>query len=397
MNRIVKVFVMAALLAPAAIAFSQDSSQPSEQSVLEKARAKHQARNGSQAGQDAASEDGTGREYSPFVLAFVPGLQIPFGVVDTSFSAAWIGALTGDVSGFQGAGVFNLSGKVEGFQGAGVFNISGGVDGFQGAGVFNIANGRVDGFQGAGVFNIAENADVPVQASGVFNIAKRVQGVQASGVFNIAGDVDGGQVAGVFNIARKVQGVQVGVVNIARDIEGVQIGLVNISRNNVDSIGFSYEPATDYVYGHWQAGTPYLYTVVGMGLPRRQWFNSDDELSLSFGLGSRIRLDHAYIDLDVSAESFVGPRLGDYFRSDESQQTEEAWRAVWGTPFPSIRVMLGIPLTRHLHLVGGLKMDVDLQEHPGVPEGLKAGRSYSDTWFGQSFTLWPKWFFGVKF
>ncbi|HET7838560.1 MAG TPA: hypothetical protein VFL04_02285 [Rectinemataceae bacterium] len=413
MNRIAQVFVLAALLAQAATAFSQDSGQPSEQDVLQKARDKYQAGTATapaqsgQAASDQAAEaqagpadqdhPGSGHPYSPYVLAFVPGIQFPFGVLDTSFSAGWIGALTGDVSGFQAAGVFNLSGRVEGFQGAGVFNISGPVDGFQGAGVFNIARGRIDGFQGAGVFNMAETAEVPIQAAGVFNMAKRVGGFQAAGVFNLAEEVDGGQFAGVFNVARNVKGVQVGLVNVANEVDGVQLGLVNISRNGVDSLAFSYEPETDYVYGHWQAGTRHLYTLAGLGLPRRQWFNGEDGMVLSFGLGSRIALEAAYLDIDVSAESMVGRRLGRFLSADESEQTESAWRAVWDPAYPSIRLSLGLPLSHRVHLIGGIKMDVDLAERPGVPADLKQGKSFSDTWFGHPFTVWPKWFFGVKF
>ncbi len=410
MNRTTHVFVLVALLAQAAGSFAQDSGQPSEQTALQNARDKYQASTpaqSSQESQEAGPVDSHGqgetqpgaseRAYSPFVLALVPGLQLPAGLVDTSFSLAWIGARTGDIKGFQWAGVFNLAEKVEGFQGAGVFNLAGAVDGFQGAGVFNIARGRVDGFQGAGVFNIAQAAEVPIQAAGVFNLAKKVSGFQASGVFNVAGDVEGGQVAGVFNVAKNVRGAQIGLVNVAREVEGVQLGLLNISRSGVDSIGFTYEPGTDYVYGHWQAGTAYLYTLVGLGLPRRQWFNSDEGMVLSYGLGSRFRLDSAYIDLDVSAESFVGSRLGDFLDAKESEQTGSAWRAVWGPAYPSVRLSLGIPLGHRIHLVGGLKMDVDLDERPGVPAELKEGRSFHDTWFGRGFTLWPKWFIGIKF
>jgi len=47
--------------------------------------------------------------------------------------------------------------------------------------------------------------------------------------------------------------------------------------------------------------------------------------------------------------------------------------------------------------VGGIKIDVDVDSlGERVPESLRAGEPWSDTWFGERFTAWPKWYFGVK-
>ncbi len=38
-----------------------------------------------------------------------------------------------------------------------------------------------------------------------------------------------------------------------------------------------------------------------------------------------------------------------------------------------------------------------LASAPNLPSGLAKGFEYSDTWFGESFTAWTKWYVGVGF
>jgi hypothetical protein len=397
MNRKIFVFVIAALFIQAAATFAQDSHEPSMQAVLEAARAKYWSR--IQKMQDALrsdrGEDQPEVGYTPVLLSFVPGISLPFGYWDASFAAGTIGTISRDIYGFEGSGVFNITRNVFGFQGAGVFNIvSGRMSGFQGAGVFNIVDGKSSGFQGAGVFNIAKDIDTPLQAAGVFNIAGRVAGVQAAGVFNIAERVDGAQLASIVNVADRVSGLQVGLVNIADRMDGVQLGLVNIARNGVNSLGALYEPDTGFAYGYWQAGTPFLYTLVGAGMPKANWFKSYDDLLLSFGLGSRLSLGHSYIDLDVSAERYIGSDpvayAKNYFTPCKNFAAELA------TLYPSVRLSFGLPIAGRVHLYGGLKVDVELDGFAAVPTAIKGEKTYARTWFGIPFTAYPKWFFGLK-
>jgi hypothetical protein len=415
---------------------AQGYGEPSEQSVLEAARTKYlaeqaeaaaieaeaaaeEAQRVAEAAAEAAEaaaeaaersaeqeydQDDTDEEwsegsmgFSPFVLAFVPGLSFPFGTYDAAFSAGAIGVLTRDVYGFQGAGVFGLARNVNGFQGGGVFCIAeGSVNGFQGSGVFNIAEGGVNGVQTAGVFNIAEGESAsPFQAAGVFNIAESISGAQFAGVFNIADSVDGAQFAGVVNVAGSVDGAQVGLVNIADRVDGIQLGLVNIARDpGLSSQGLYYEPDSDYASAAFQAGSRGMYTLFTAGLPYSEWTSTARGLVLSLGVGTRVRLGGFYLDIDASAASFAGPELPAIGAAIESG--EPMADATGLIPYPSLRAMIGLPILGRFHLVAGFKADVDLDDAPRVPEALKRGTDYSSRLFGVGYRAWIKPFFGVK-
>jgi len=359
--------------------FAQESDDP----VLQKARDKYQEQldkgstDGSQTNRpEAASEV----PYEPVLLSFVPGVSIPFGYYRTSASLAAIGAIFEASYGFAGAGIFNIYNDGYGFQGAGVFNIAGSeINGFQGAGVFNIAGGPVRGAELAGVFNIAERVQGGVQGAGVFNIASRVNGVQY---------------AGVFNIADSVNGVQIGLVNITGELQGLQLGLINISNNGVDSLSYVYMPAVDTSFVYWQAGSPFLYMVVGAGAPRKDWFVRNDRLMISAGLGTRVRLGGPYIDVDVSAEQAIGSDIEALYQAVPDEDKERF--LAYLNPYPSARLSLGLPLGRNLHLTGGVKVLVQLEQGGTVPEEQKTQDTLSAAWFGIPFTAWSQWFLGCK-
>ena len=359
--------------------FAQESDDP----VLQKARDKYQEQldkgstDGSQTNRpDAASEV----PYEPVLLSFVPGISIPFGYYRTSASLAAIGAIFKASYGFAGAGIFNIYNDGYGFQGAGVFNIAGGeINGFQGAGVFNIAAGPVRGAQLAGVFNIADQVQGSVQAAGTFNMASKVQGIQ---------------MAGIFNTAESVDGMQIGLINITGELRGLQIGLINISNNGVDSLSYVYMPAVDTSFVYWQAGSPFLYMVVGAGAPRKDWFVRNDRLMISAGLGTRVRLGGPYIDVDVSAEQAIGSDIGALYQAVQDENKEQF--LAYLNPYPSARLSLGLPLGRNLYLTGGVKVLVQLEQGGTVPEHQKTQDTLSATWFGLSYTAWSQWFFGGK-
>jgi len=410
MKRIIALLA-AALLVQAA--FADDAGEPSEESVLDAARAKYwqesrssEADDGtsvkvevevtiSEDGQESEAEDAEAERdsiaYTPFLLSFVPGLSAPFGYYDVSFAAGAVGCMVRDVNGAAGAGVFTMARNINGFQAAGVFNMAEDVHGVQAAGVFNIGE-DVYGVQAAGVFNIAEMAYTPIQAAGVFNIADEVNGFQAAGVFNIADRVKGGQAAGVINVADEVKGVQIGLINIADEIDGIQIGLLNIAGNGVDSFGVIYEPITDSFSAQWQTGTPYLFTTAGVSAPASAWFSDWSEFSAYAGLGTRARVLGINLDADICAVQPIAPLPTD--RSAWKNGT--AWNSI--EPYPSLRLMAGVPLFgKRAQIIGGLKLDIDIESLGDIlPENRKVGESWSDSWFGERFTVWPKWFIGVK-
>jgi hypothetical protein len=387
MKRFISIFAAAALLCQAAIVFAQDSGEPSTQTVLDAARAKYWQDKATDPPSDStdATQPSEGDQfervsYTPILISLVPGVSLPFGYYDASLVGGAIGNISRDVSGAEGAGVFNLSRDVKGFQGAGVFNIARDMLGFQSAGMFNLVDGNMTGFQGSGVFNIVGG--------------RVLSPFQGAGVFNIAGRVAGGQFAGVFNKADRVAGVQVGLVNVAEHIDGVQLGLVNIAGNGVNSLGATYEPSTNFVFAHWQAGTPALYTLFGIGSPADRWFRDYSGFVASFGLGSRTRVWGLNIDLDVSAEQAVGALPFGSFDRAMDCGAWEGWSQI--RPYPSVRLTAGLPLGRHLQIVGGIDADLDLDSlGQRVPQALK-GDSWRGSLFGEGFTAYYKWFFGVK-
>ncbi|HOX33096.1 MAG TPA: hypothetical protein PLB91_12260 [Spirochaetales bacterium] len=409
MNRFLFIVALAALLGQAAA--SQGTLEPDEGSVLETARSKYFSekelpeRDESlpQGGETEAAESpakARERPYAPFVLSLVPGLSFPFGTYDATVHLGLVGSLAGSVEGLQLANVFAIAeAEVEGFQAAGVFSLAGGaVEGVQAAGVFTIAGGAIEGFQGAGVFNIADGEVDGFQAAGVFNIAGDLDGFQAAGVFNVAERVEGSQVAAVLNVAEELDGLQIGLVNIADRMDGVQIGLVNIALSpGLSSTGGFYEPDTDYLYGALQSGSRRLYALISAGMPREDWGRRSRDLLLGYGLGTRLELGQACLDLDLSALSLVGPQLpaiGEALDEGRPLADEAASDLI---PFPSLRACLGLPLAGKLRLVGGLKVDFDLADAPRLPEALKRGRAHSSELFGVDYRAWTKLYLGLAF
>jgi len=444
----------------AAALFAQESGEPSEQSVLDAARAKYwgsKKSSDSRAAQLVAPEATEAKapeaeeepaleaeseaiaseadeevpepreerrqreyRYSPFIASFVPGLNFPFGLRDASFAAGLIGVRVHNLSGIEAAAILTLAEEVHGVQGAGIFNIADKVSGAQGAGIFNIAEGDLRGVQGAGVFNIAGAAQISAQGAGVFNISKDMlgaqgaglfniaddlRGVQGAGLFNVADDVRGAQIAGLFNSADKVEGVQIGLVNVAKQVDGLQLGLINIAGNGVDALGVIYEPDTDYLYAYWQAGLPSLYATIGVGAKCQDWNFDYSGAVVSAGLGSSTRLLGLKLDVDISAEQALEDLPYDSYTAvtyrHYNRHGSIGWAAWNGwsalSPYPTLKISLGLPIGRHWQLVGGLKADIEIDELGAwIPESHKGSWSWTGEFCGSPFTVWPKWFIGLK-
>ena len=328
-------------------------------------------------------------------------VSFPFGFCDVSVSGACVGAMVHDVNGIAGAGVFNLANDVRGVAGAGVFNIGHDLRGAEGAGVFNIAH-DVLGLQGAGVFNIAHSVN-GVQAAGVFNMAEGFRGIQAAGIYNVAGDMSGLQAAAIFNVAKRVDGVQVGLVNVADEVEGLQLGLVNIARDGVQGAGLYYEPESDWLFAYFQNGSRHLYTVLGAGAPRGDWFVSSDGAVVSAGLGTRIggRRHEAYLDIEaVACQEYKAARdsFGQFCAAGSEEEADSSFVRFASSfaLYPELRVRLGLPLVGKLTLVGGFSTDFDLDDYPNLPASRKVGFVYGNTWFGEAFIAYTNWFIGFK-
>ena len=317
-------------------------------------------------------------DYALLQFSLLPGIAFPFGASDAAISLGTIG---------------NISGRVDFLQAAGVFNIARGIRGFQLGGVFNIAGDEMGGIQAAGVFNIASDRHTSLQLGGVFNIADGLWGSQLAGVFNIAGDIQGAQVAPVLNIARDVRGIQVGLVNIAGKVNGFQAGLVNISSNGIFGAATTWEPLTGYVGTTWKTGNTSVFALYSVTAPKDELFRITDNTVISAGLGTRIGDSRVlYIDLSASASQALGPDLGHFVSamtwSDGLKPADVL--APWPTLEASLSLRLG-----GLRLTGGLRSDIWLASLPSPPSGRAQGFAYSDTWFGQSFATWTKWYVGI--
>lgn len=317
-------------------------------------------------------------DYTPIQVSLVPGLALPFGASDAAIAIGAIG---------------NISGRVDLIQAAGVFNIARGIRGLQAAGVFNIAGEDMEGIQAAGVFNIAGDIHAPLQLGGVFNIANGVWGSQIAGVFNIAGDVQGAQLSPIFNIAGDLNGVQVGLVNVAGRVSGFQIGLVNISSNGIFEASTTWEPQTGYLGATLKTGNTSVYAIYSFAAPKNEFFKIPDNTVVSAGLGTRIGDSRSLcLDLSASASQIVGPNLGRFV---------SAWTWSDGldpsdvlAPWPTLEASLSLRLGG-LRLTGGFRSDIDLSSGYGLPSGRAQGFAYSDSWLGESFTAWTKFYVGI--
>lgn len=319
-------------------------------------------------------------DYTLIQLSLVPGIAIPFGKPDAGISIGSIG---------------NISGKVDLLQAAGVFNVAERIHGIQGAGVFNIASKEMNGIQLAGVFNITDDNHAPIQGAGVFNIADGVRGFQVAGVFNIADDVLGVQVGPVFNVADDVTGLQVGLINIADEINGLQVGLINIAGNGVFDLQSTWEPDTKLTHHTLKTGNTSVFGVYSVMLPEEDMFKAADEMVISAGLGTRIGSSRGLaLDLSISGSQAVGADPARFFDAWtwKSGLTPADAFAPWPTLDASLSLKMGI-----FRLIGGVRSDISLDVAPNMPASLARGMRYSDTWFGQSFTAWTRWYVGVGF
>jgi len=403
MKRFLSVLAAVLLAQTATFTLYAQDEEPSIRSVLDAARAKYwaekaqtEAQTNPESAEDAESPSSRIPDfpYTPIIVSFVPGVSFPFGIYDTSLAAGAIGNITRDVAGIEGAGIFNIARMVRGAQGAGVFNIVEGIEGAQGAGVFNISGNAGRAVQGAGVFNIASGEMKGVQGAGVFNIAENIGGIQGAGVFNIAAKVAGVQAAGVFNSADSVVGAQIGIVNVAKRVQGIQLGLVNIAGNGVDSLGVEYEPDTGFAGAYWQAGTPACFTVAEIRAPYRNWAYDLQGAVGGLGLGSRGHMLGIAIDTVVYIEQPLGHLPYDSFDWKGDWRDWQGWSEL--RPYPAFKIAASLPIGFHWRITGGLKADIDLRSlGERVPDALKAGDAWRFSCFGQDFSVWPKWFFGI--
>jgi hypothetical protein len=174
----------------------------------------------------------------------------------------------------------------------------------------------------------------------------------------------------------------------------VQIGLFNFAGNGIKSLGAVFEPDTGFGYAYWQAGTPALYSIARVGTPFSDWNPDWTGAVASYGFGTRGDLFGVAIDTDLSAEAAVGALPYDSFDCHGDTHQWAGWSMI--RPYPSLRVAASVPIGNHWRITGGVKVDFDVEDWGSrVPEALKVGSGGNFELFGEGFTAWPKWFFGL--
>lgn len=330
--------------------------------------------------------------YSPFVIAFVPGLSVPFGTYNTNLAAGAIGSAVGELNGIQASGVFSVAEAA--------------VRGVQTAGVFNAANASMRGIQSAGVFNVVDGDFNGIQSAGIFNsTGGRMTGIQSAGIFNHAGSFNGLMASGIINQTGKGRGLMVGLVNVADDLDGVAIGLVNNIKNGVRDIAFDYQFASKMAYVTYRSGTPMLYAVAYVGEHSKQIFSDDNTTrAAGFGLGHRLKVLFLTVDAELAYEIVnVTPNLAalmDLARTGQLPADASALVNEFDS-YGSARFSFGFGSRRGSGIYLGIKMDFGDIGPLSVPQHLRYGLNKDMTSgtvaFGREWAVWPKWFVGFKF
>jgi hypothetical protein len=131
-----------------------------------------------------------------------------------------------------------------------------------------------------------------------------------------------------------------------------------------------------------------------VGAPVSDCFTSAQNLVGAVGLGTRFGARHGlYLDAEILSAAELAP----YAQAIESMSCSgDLGKTLWLLSYPEIRLRLGLPVGHSLAIVAGLTVDVNLDSNPNVPTGLRQGWTYSDTWFGESFTAYTRWYIGLK-
>ncbi|NQY08187.1 MAG: hypothetical protein HRT71_01550 [Flavobacteriales bacterium] len=208
-----------------------------------------------------------------------------------------------NVKGVQASGFSNIvRGSLYGVQGTGFNNIvTNGGKGIQSSGFANTVHGDWEGIQGAGFVNVATGEIKGVQGAGFANFAKEVIGVQGAGFANFAKEIRGVQGAGFLNYAKVVNGVQIGMFNFSDTIEsGIAIGLFSFSKKGFRRYNLAYE-STGFYHFKFKSGSKMFYNILSVGYHPGP---SNENWAVGYGIGSRIRDQKMYVDMEGMFYSF---------------------------------------------------------------------------------------------
>jgi hypothetical protein len=347
----------------------------------------------------ARPEDQSSRAYRVvgFDLVLAPGYRMSGdggGPVEHRFMLGIMGhsehvrgaqvSIAGNISrdgvvGAQVGGMLALSyGPLQGVQVAGYNMAMGGFEGAQIGWISSVARGQVRGAQ-VSMVNVA-NGQMSGAQVGLANVQKGdMDGAQVGlvnvenpsatshsaqvGITNVtSGDgVHAATKVGLVNVSRKQRGIQVGLVNVADEIDGLQVGLVSVARKNtgasISLLPIIFDGDNRATFG-WDStsmsnlgfklGTRRFYATAGVGATRDRDLDGHRQYTTWFGFGVHAipRGGRVLLDVDLISKDF-GPLRDAHYD---------------GRTVNSLRLQVGFAVARHLMLVAGPTLNLQVAE-----------------------------------
>ncbi len=406
-------------LTPTATAQATIDIAKGQRLVLDAASFSPVARSAGRARGDAGEEEPVAEEeieWTPFAIAFVPGIEYPPGKTDNvNFSLGLVMAKNKRISGAQGSFLIgSVTDGLTGVQATGFVSMAtdkGGENsrGAQLSGFVNVFSGEFRGFQGSGFLNVATGEFRGFQGSGFLNIATgNLRGAQGSGFLNVAtGEFTGVQGSGFINVANVVHGLQIGVVNVAKQNTGVSFGLLNFIWDGVMDVGVAMD-SNGFFWLQYQGGTKWFYTTFMIGYDTDwSWDNDVQTVHLGFGVGTRLELTkrvsldfelltRAVIDLSDGNPYAQRIKDGEHIDLDTEAQRKDFYEETVAGYIPSLRVSLNVSLLKHLAVFGAVSADVRILDYNDAAFSLG---THGTPWKMVEDRVWlyPTLTFGLKF
>ncbi len=339
-------------------------------------------------------------EWTPFAVAFVPGLEYPSGKTDNvNCSLGFVMAKNERINGAQAS--FLVGSVTKGFTGVQATGFLGTATdkdgeasrGAQLSGFINVFTGDFRGFQGSGFLNVSSG---------------NIRGAQGAGFLNVStGEITGVQASGFLNVANVVHGLQLGVINVAKENTGVSFGLLNFIWNGVMDVGIAMD-SNGFFCLQYQGGTKAFYTTFMIGYDTDwKWDNDVQTVHLGFGVGTRLELtkrlslDFELLTravLDLSDGNPYAQRIkdGDTIELDTDEQVRDFLNETVAGNIPSLRVSLNVSLLKHLAAFGALSADVRILDYNDAAFALG---THGTPWKVVEDHVWlyPTLTFGLKF
>lgn len=315
--------------------------------------------------------------YQPFVLSFVPGINLPSPGMNANIVFSRFMAEQDNIMGMQFSGFMNM--------------VNNSMEGLQTAGFMNIVRGNAEGIQTAGFSN---------------EVRGNFEGIQTAGFMNeVKGDVDGIQISGFLNSAKTIDGVQIGLINIAEENNGVALGLLNFIGNGIHEVGLYWDflPGKNLMWCQFQTGTQHLYITWLAGT--RADFDGDFGV-FGCGVGWRFGKGDLTFDLEFLSRSIITSDIASYYFSDrfindiKALAKDEGPDSLpgEGMTYPTLRGTLNLGERNKFTLFTSFNADLMVDGWNNAAFDMWNGsKEYNKTIFDKECKIRTTWSFGFKF